>query len=87
MGARAKQMNLFASDEPAASPAADASFVRQELERVLWLARTAERLPWSPAKTASWEQLYRDLALSLPGEEGMDLLAAFEGELKRLRAA
>ncbi|MGH6949635.1 MAG: hypothetical protein ACREH4_02090 [Vitreimonas sp.] len=84
MSARAKQMNLFS--EPVVAPApADPEVVTRHLRYLLWLARTADRLPWSEAKTATWERLFGELAPTLP--EGEDLLAAFQAELKRLRAA
>jgi len=83
MGARPKQMSLFA--EPAAPdpPGVDSEFVRRHLMHLLRLAETAERLPWSEAKTASWEKMFAELAADLP--EGEALNASFQAELKRLR--
>jgi hypothetical protein len=85
MGARAKQMPLFAEEPAPQAPAADPEFVRRHLLHLLRLVETAERLPWSEAKTASWEKLFGELTADLP--EGEALNASFQAELKRLRAA
>ena len=63
---------------------ADPDFVRRHLLHLLRLAETAERLPWSEAKTASWERMFAELAADFP--EGDALNASFQTELKRLRA-
>lgn len=85
MGARAKQLNMFQSATAATPVSDDSEFVRREMQRLLWIVRTAERMPWSGVKAASCEQLFVDLAPTLPGDEGAELLAAFQAELKRLR--
>ncbi|MGQ0531302.1 MAG: hypothetical protein ACT4OF_01250, partial [Caulobacteraceae bacterium] len=61
----------------------NSEFVRREMQRLLWIVRTAERLPWSEVRTATWEKLFADLAPSVP--EGAELLDAFRAELARLR--
>lgn len=81
---RAKQMPLFASAPPPPAPV-DPEWVRRHLMYLLRMVQTAERLPWSEPKTATWEKLFRDLCLDLP--DGEALQAAFETELKRLRSA
>jgi len=85
MAARPKQMSLFAEAPAPETPGADSEFVRRHLLHLLRLAETAERLPWSEAKTASWEKMFAELAADLP--EGEALNASFQGELRRLRAA
>lgn len=84
MGAQPKQMSLFAEASAPATPVADPEFVRRHLLHLLRLAETAERLPWSEAKTASWEKMFAELAADLPDGEALN--AAFQTELKRLRA-
>lgn len=85
--ATASQLNLFEAPAPVVEPAApDPDFARKHLGRLLRLARRAERMPWSPSETRSWEQLFPQLAVALPPEERQDLCAAFAAELARLRA-
>lgn len=82
------QLSLFETERAAAEPRApNAAYIRKHLNRLLRLARQAERLPWSQAETASWEKLFPELALVLPPEEGEALRAAFVLELERLKAA
>lgn len=86
MGAREKrQLNLFQAEAPAPAAHDESEIVRRELQRLLWIMRTAERMPWSEIKTARQERLFGELAPTLP--EGEELMAAFHAELKRLRAA
>ena len=87
MGARAKQLNMFQALAATMPTADESEFVRREMQRLLWIVRTAERMPWSDVKAASCEKLFEDLAPALPGSEGADLLAAFQAELNRLRSA
>jgi hypothetical protein len=87
MGKPAKQMSLFAETPAPAAPVADPDFVRRHLMHLLQMAATAERLPWSEARTASWEKLFGELVTSLPDGEGERLFASFQAELARLRAA
>ncbi len=85
MGAQAKQRDLFQA--PPAEPAkVDYSeHSRRYLLNILYLMRTAEVFPWRAPKAASTEKMFRALAQTLP--EGAELLAEFERELARLRAA
>ncbi|PZO55786.1 MAG: hypothetical protein DCF16_01545 [Alphaproteobacteria bacterium] len=85
MGARLKQMSLFTESPALEAPAVDPEFVRRHLLHLLRLAETAERLPWSEAKTASWEKMFAELAADLPDGEALN--ASFQAELKRLRAS
>lgn len=78
-------MSLFAEATPPETPGVDAEFVRRHLLHLLRLAETAERLPWSEAKTASWEKMFAELAADLPDGEALN--ASFQAELKRLRAS
>lgn len=86
MGAQAKQLNLFAAAQPAAASAApDAEAIRRDLQYWIWIVRTAEVIPWRAAKMEARERLFAELAALIP--DGEALLAEFETELKRLRAA
>ncbi|MEQ1708432.1 MAG: hypothetical protein ABL864_08890 [Terricaulis sp.] len=86
MGAKPKQMSLFAEPAAPAPAPVDPDFVRRHLTHLLRLAQTAELLPWSEAEAASWEKLFADLIGSLPEGEGEALFASFKAELTRLRA-
>ncbi|MER8708773.1 hypothetical protein [Mesorhizobium sp. M0323] len=82
------QLSLFETEHAVTEPRApNAAYIRKHLNRLLRLARQAERLPWSQAETASWEKLFPELTLLLPPEEGEALRAAFVLELERLKAA
>lgn len=82
------QLNLFDSPKPAPEQRPpNTAFIRKHLNRLLRLARDAERLPWSEARAKSWEKQFPELAALLPREEGEAMRAAFEAEMKRLRAA
>jgi hypothetical protein len=85
--ADASQLNLFEAPPTAAEPPPpDPDFARKHLGRLLRLARRAERLPWSPSETRTWEKLFPQLAQSLPEEERREMCEAFAAELARLRA-
>ncbi|MES0199001.1 hypothetical protein [Mesorhizobium sp. M0011] len=81
------QLSLFDTELAVTEPRVpNAAYIRKHLNRILRLARQAERLPWSKAETESWEKLFPELAQLLPGEEGEALRAAFAAELERLKA-
>lgn len=71
--------------EPAAPPPPDPAFARKHLNNLIWQVERAERLPWSPARTASWETLFPQLAEALPAAEARELCETFAAELARLR--
>ena len=80
------QLPLFDSrpaEQPAREP--DLAYIRKHLHRVLRQARKAECMPWTEAKTKSWEGFFPELAALLPEEEGKALQAEFFAELERLR--
>ena len=85
--ANASQPGLF--DPPPAEPAAprlpDPDFARKHLNNLIWQVARAERLPWSPSKTAMWEGLFPQLAEALPPDEARELCDTFAAELARLR--
>lgn len=82
------QLSLFNAESAVAEPRApNAAYIRKHLNRLLRLARQAERLPWSKAETESWEKLFPELAQLIPPDEGEALKAAFVVELERLKAA
>ena len=79
------QLNLFQPERQAPEPRpSNPALVRKHLNRLLRLARAAERMPWGPAETRTWTELFPKLAQSLPPEEGQALRDAFAAELARL---
>ena len=85
--ANASQLNLFEAPGPAIEPPPpDPDFARKHLTRLLRLAQRAERMPWSPSETRTWETLFPQLAQSLPEEERREMCEGFAAELARLRA-
>ncbi len=82
------QLPLFRAEpaEPVQRPP-DLAYIRKSLNRLLRLAREAQIMPWSEAETASWENLFPQLAASLPAEESETLAAEFRSELARLRSS
>jgi hypothetical protein len=82
------QLPLFDSrpaEQPPREP--DLDYIRKHLNRLLRTARKAERMPWTPARTKSWEGFFPELAALLPEEEGKALQAEFTAQLERLRKA
>lgn len=85
--AASPQLGLFDAPRPVPTPAPpDPDFARKHLKHLLRTVRAAEVLPWSPARTASWEALFPQLAKALPSDEGRALVEAFTNELARLRS-
>jgi hypothetical protein len=82
------QLPLFRADpaEPV-QRAPDLAYIRKSLNRLLRLAREAQIMPWSEAETASLENLFPQLAASLPAEESETLASEFRSELARLRSS
>jgi hypothetical protein len=81
------QLDLFAVERSAPAPRpANPAFVRKHLNRLLNIARAAERMPWNAADADSWAERFPRLAQSLPAEEGEALREAFAAELARLRS-
>lgn len=82
------QLPLFRAEpaEPVQRPP-DLAYIRKSLNRLLRLAREAQIMPWSEAETASWENLFPQLAVSLPAEESETLVSEFRSELARLRSS
>jgi hypothetical protein len=67
--------------------ASDTAYIRKSLNRLLRLAREAQIMPWSEGEAHSWEELFPELAASLPAEEAAALSSEFKNELARLRSA
>ena len=85
--ANASQLNLFDAPRTAPEPPPpDPDFARKHLGFLLRQARRAERMPWSPTQTRTWETLFPQLAQCLPEEERREMCEAFSAELARLRA-
>ncbi len=81
------QLPLFKPSAAEPVQAADPEFIRKHLHRLLRMTRDAQQLPWDDYETRGWEELFPQLAQSLPGEEGRNLCAAFAAEILRLRTA
>jgi hypothetical protein len=80
------QLNLFKPERAVPEPRpSNPAFVRKHLNRVLNLARAAERMPWNPSEAENWAELFPRLTQSLPPDEGQALREAFAAELARLR--
>jgi len=90
-----KQHDLFVSDlqsdlfgaEPVQQYAPDPDKVRARLHKLLAEARTANVIPWRPAKLSLYRTIFPQIARFLPQEEGAQLCFQFEEELARLEAA
>lgn len=82
-----RQDSLFDSRAvlPGAPPNLD--FIRNNLTALLRIMRNAEIMPWHKADARAWERNFPILATLLPAEEAATLLADFERELARLKAA
>ena len=59
--------------------------IRVELRQAVALLCAAEDLPWSTALTLRIVTMFPDIASKLPREEAVELNAAFNAEIKRLR--
>jgi hypothetical protein len=82
------QLDLFQAERQAPQPRPSSpAFVRKHLNRLLNVARAAERMPWSAAEAENWAKLFPRLSQSLPSEEGEALRVAFAAELGRLKGA
>lgn len=80
------QPDLFGEDAaPAYRP--DPDRVRARLHRILGEARSAETLPWEPARLSLYRTIFPQMTLFLPEDEAAQLRFAFEAEMERLQAA
>jgi hypothetical protein len=66
---------------------ADPDKVREELNRILAEARTAQTMPWDARRAALYRLIFPQMSNSLPEEERAQLRFEFETELARLEAA
>lgn len=81
-----QQPDLFGEQSaPAYRPNPDS--VRKRLHKILTEARTAQTLPWRPARVSLYRTIFPQMTLWLPEEEGRQLRFEFETELARLGAA
>jgi hypothetical protein len=79
------QLNLFQPEAPpVARRPANPAFMRKHLNRLVNMARRAERLPWSVPEAQSWARRFPELTKSLPEDEARTLIEAFTAELARL---
>ena len=58
--------------------------IRAELERTVAELRAASAMPWPVRRMQAIEVMFPDHASRLPEAEGDALVAAFEGEMRRL---
>lgn len=80
------QPDLFgAEDAPAYRP--DPEKVRARLHRILGEAKSAQVLPWEPARVSLYRTIFPQLTLWLPEDEGAQLRFEFDAEMARLEAA
>lgn len=86
MFAPESQPDLFGA-EPVPAYRPDPEKVRARLHRILGEAKSAETLPWEPAKLSLYRTIFPQMTLFLPEEEGAQLRFEFETELTRLQAA
>lgn len=66
---------------------ADPDKVREELNKILAEARTAQTMPWDAKRTALYRTIFPQMTNWLPDEEGAQLRFEFETEIARLEAA
>lgn len=94
--ARTLQQNLFADgsqpellEPPAALPRyrPDIDDVRARLYKILGEARAAAKLPWDRDKFLVYRNIFPQMTLWLPDEEGSQLRLEFAAEIARLEAA
>ncbi len=83
-----RQPSLF--DTPAELPSPrprNIALVRKHLLATLRMVREAEIMPWHKADAIYWESNFPVLSRLLPEAESEPLLAEFEKEMTRLKAA
>ena len=66
---------------------ADPDKVREELNKILAEARTAQTMPWDAKRAALYRTIFPQMTNWLPDEEGAQLRFEFEAEIARLEAA
>jgi hypothetical protein len=81
-----EQPDLFGDSLPPAYRP-DPEKVRARLYRILAEARAARRLPWEPTRASLYRQIFPQMTLWLPKDEGAQLRFEFETELMRLEEA
>ena len=83
-----RQPSLFdIPAEPEAPRPPNLDNIRKHLRDMLRTVRNAEIMPWNNADARHWEQNFPVLARMLPHEEGDPMIAEFEKEMSRLKAA
>lgn len=83
---KSAQHDLFGSElAPAYRP--DPGKVRARLHKILVEARSAQVLPWEPARVSLYRTIFPQMTQWLPEDEGAQLRFEFETELERLKAA
>jgi hypothetical protein len=81
-----RQLELFGG-EPASAYGLDPNEMRAHLHALLAEARAAQTMPWPPVNASLNRQLFPQMTLWLPEEEGAHLRSEFEAEMARLDAA
>ena len=81
------QPSLFDSPKPVEPAPVRLPPIRKYLKGLLRVMRSAEIMPWHEAQTASHERNFPIYAKLFPPEEAAELMAEFERELARLKAA
>lgn len=80
------QPDLF-GEQPTPAYRPDPDSVRRRLHKILTEARSAQALPWRPARVSLYRTIFPQMTLWLPEDEGAQLRFEFETELARLEAA
>jgi hypothetical protein len=81
-----RQLELFGG-EPVRAYGLDLDEMRAHLHALLAEVRTAQTMPWPPLDASLNRQLFPQMTLWLPEEEGAQLRLEFETELARLDTA
>ncbi len=86
-GLTPRQHDMFGAPEPTVDTPMTPDDIRRELERTLATLREAKAMPWTTRHMLEVVVMFPDLAGRLPAVEAARLVAAFEGEMRRLRGA
>jgi hypothetical protein len=86
-GEEKDQPDLFGADAAPPAYRPDPDKVRSRLQKILGEARAAKSIPWEPTTVTLYRQIFPQMSLYLPEDEGAQLRFEFETEIARLEAA
>jgi hypothetical protein len=81
------EAELFDEDAAPFQYRPDPEKVRARLHSILAEARSAQKLPWEPARVALYQTIFPQMTNWLPRDEAAQLCFEFEAEMVRLKAA